>query len=99
MRTDNSGKEVTSESVNLAIAWYQANRSELQSFLPFKSPGVTFGKGWIIRLERMIGLWESEKLALYLAGIYIHRPLKAIVKGMRSAAHDAVADAKNEHSS
>lgn len=99
MRTDNLGKEVTSKSVNLAINWYQTNRSELQSFLPFKSPGVTFGKGWIIRLERVIGLWESEKLALYLAGIYIHRPLKAIVKGMRSAAHDAAADAKAEHSS
>lgn len=97
MKTDHSAEEITSENIDLAIGWYQANQSELQSFLPFETLGVTVGKGWIIRLESMIGLWESEKLALYLAGIYIHRPLRLIVKGMKSAAHDAAA--KAEHSS
>ena len=92
MKTNHSAEEITSENIALAIGWYQANQSELRSFLPFETPGVTFKKGWIIRLESMICLWASEKLALYLAEIYIHRPLRLIVQGMKSAA-------KAEHSS
>lgn len=75
-------KPTTTEQIDRAISWYEANAKSIAAALPITTLGVTFGKGWAANtLEPKIRAWKGGKaIGLTIASAYIANPLR-IIKG------------------
>lgn len=74
----------TPEQVDLAILWYTSKRSHILEAMPIKTKGATYSAKWLDSLDRMMDLWEDDRLRSALADAYIVRPLRKIRKALQS---------------
>lgn len=73
--------------INAAIVWYRKHKEAISQTLPIASPGRIFTPGWANTMERYIALWEAEKLGIFLAVAYIHRPLSIVKETLLTKHH------------